>query len=123
MKKFLPVLVLLLVTAAAVAFVYKDKLFVNLQGETAEDGAGRHSRWAAGGDRPVSVLAETVKKADVPVYHHGVGTVQAYNAATVRAQVGGKLAQIGSRLVESTTRKIAASFFEKFGEIVGKKEP
>ena len=37
---------------------------------------------------------------------------------TFEANVGGKLAQIGSRLVESTTRKLAADFFGKFTEIV-----
>ena len=45
----------------------------------------------------------------------GDSTVLEY---TFEANVGGKLAQIGSRLVESTTRKLAANFFEKFIEIV-----
>jgi carbon monoxide dehydrogenase subunit G len=36
-----------------------------------------------------------------------------YNAS---AQVGGKLAQIGSRLVDGAARKIAAEFFKRFGE-------
>lgn len=100
MKKILPALILLVVTAAALAFIYKDKIFVKPLGETAEGGssraggAGRRGRWAANSDRAVSVLAETVKKADVPVYLHGVGTVQAYQAATVRAQVSGRLISV-----------------------------
>ena len=53
--------------------------------------------------------------ADVRLIEEGDSTVLEY---TVKANVGGKLAQIGSRLVESTTRKIAANFFEKFTEIV-----
>jgi len=57
--------------------------------------------------------------ADVRLTEDGDSTVLEYE---VHANVGGKLAQIGSRLVESTTRKIATTFFEKFGEIVGKKE-
>lgn len=36
----------------------------------------------------------------------------------VDAQVGGKLAQIGSRLIDSTARKMAADFFKKFNKIV-----
>ncbi|MGF6769529.1 carbon monoxide dehydrogenase subunit G [Paraburkholderia sp. GAS199] len=32
------------------------------------------------------------------------------------AQVGGKLAQIGSRLVDGAARKIAGEFFKRFGE-------
>jgi len=36
----------------------------------------------------------------------------------VDAQVGGKLAQIGSRLIDSTARKMATDFFKKFNRIV-----
>ncbi|MGO8844842.1 MAG: SRPBCC family protein [Methylocella sp.] len=39
---------------------------------------------------------------------------------TVKADVGGKLAQLGGRLIESTAKKLAGAFFEKFGSIVGK---
>lgn len=38
---------------------------------------------------------------------------------TVHAAVGGKLAQIGSRLVDGAARKTAEQFFGKFAEIVG----
>jgi uncharacterized protein len=37
----------------------------------------------------------------------------------VDAQIGGKLAQLGSRLIDSTAKKLAGQFFESFGEIVG----
>lgn len=37
----------------------------------------------------------------------------------VDAQIGGKLAQLGSRLIDSTARKLAGQFFESFGEVVG----
>jgi carbon monoxide dehydrogenase subunit G len=37
---------------------------------------------------------------------------------TANASVGGKLAQIGSRLVDSTARKMADDFFTRFNEIV-----
>ena len=43
-------------------------------------------------------------------------TVLTYDA---KAQVGGKLAQIGSRLIDATARKMADDFFGKFAEIVG----
>jgi carbon monoxide dehydrogenase subunit G len=36
----------------------------------------------------------------------------------VNAKVGGKLAQIGSRLIDSTARKMADEFFGKFAELV-----
>ncbi|MFD1558772.1 CoxG family protein [Paraburkholderia silviterrae] len=38
---------------------------------------------------------------------------------TASAQVGGKLAQIGSRLVDGAARKIAAEFFKRFTEQLG----
>ncbi|MBL6600670.1 MAG: carbon monoxide dehydrogenase subunit G [Alphaproteobacteria bacterium] len=36
----------------------------------------------------------------------------------VDAQVGGKLAQIGSRLIDSTAKKMAGEFFQTFGALV-----
>ena len=36
----------------------------------------------------------------------------------VEAQVGGKLMQLGSRLIDSTAKKLAGEFFEKFAEVV-----
>lgn len=37
---------------------------------------------------------------------------------TARADVGGKIAQLGSRLIDSTSRKLAAQFFSSFNEKV-----
>jgi uncharacterized protein len=37
----------------------------------------------------------------------------------VDAQVGGKLAQLGGRLIDSTAKKLAGEFFASFGEMVG----
>lgn len=37
----------------------------------------------------------------------------------VKADVGGKLAQLGGRLIDSTAKKLAGEFFERFGTIVG----
>ena len=47
----------------------------------------------------------------------GAGTKLIYD---VDAQVTGKLAQLGSRLIDSTAKMLAGQFFNKFGEIVGK---
>ncbi len=54
--------------------------------------------------------------ADVKLTEDGDETVLTYEA---KAQVGGKLAQLGSRLIDSTARKMADEFFTKFTEIVG----
>src|SRR5262245_62024763 len=46
----------------------------------------------------------------------GAGTLLKYEA---KADVGGKLAQLGGRLIDSTAKKLAGDFFQKFGDIVG----
>lgn len=40
---------------------------------------------------------------------------------TAKADVGGKLAQLGSRLIDSTARQLAGKFFEKFAAVVAAK--
>ena len=47
-------------------------------------------------------------------------TVLTYN---VDAQVGGKIAQVGARLIEGTARKLADEFFGKFATMVGGPPP
>jgi len=54
--------------------------------------------------------------AKVSLAEDGGETVLSY---TVNATVGGKLAQIGSRLIDSTAKKMANEFFSKFAELVG----
>ena len=53
--------------------------------------------------------------AKVTLSDDGGATVLAYDAD---AKVGGKLAQIGSRLVLGTARKLTDDFFKKFAETV-----
>jgi membrane fusion protein, multidrug efflux system len=45
-------------------------------------------------DGPVPVIAALTRRADVPVYLDGVGTIRALNTVTVRSQVDGKLLSI-----------------------------
>ena len=47
-------------------------------------------------------------------------TVLTYN---VDAQVGGKIAQVGARLITGTAKKLADQFFGKFAESVGAPPP
>ncbi len=55
--------------------------------------------------------------ADVTLSEDGPdATVLKYAA---KAEVGGKIAQLGSRLIESTSKKLAAQFFSTFGQKVG----
>jgi carbon monoxide dehydrogenase subunit G len=50
--------------------------------------------------------------ADVRLTEDGDGTILAYD---VKAQIGGKLAQLGSRLIDSTSKKLATQFFADLG--------
>jgi hypothetical protein len=54
--------------------------------------------------------------ADVHLAENGGETVLSY---AVNAQVGGKLAQLGSRLIDSTAKKLADQFFSCFAEKAG----
>jgi len=58
--------------------------------------------------------------AQVRLRDDGGGTILSY---TVQAQVGGKLAQIGSRLIDGTARKMADEFFANFAATVAAAEP
>ena len=54
--------------------------------------------------------------AEVALEEDDAGTLLKY---TAKAQVGGKLAQLGSRLVDATARKMADDFFSAFAERLG----
>ncbi len=53
--------------------------------------------------------------ADVTLEDVPEGTKLSY---AVKAQIGGKLAQLGSRLIDSTVKKLADQFFDKFSKSV-----
>lgn len=58
--------------------------------------------------------------ADVHLAEDGAGTLLTY---AVNAQVGGKLAQLGSRLIDSTSKKLADQFFASFAAKAGAEAP
>ena len=53
--------------------------------------------------------------ADVTLVADGETTVLRY---TAKAEIGGKLAQLGSRLIQGTAKKLAAKFFKSFASVV-----
>ncbi|MEC5323174.1 SRPBCC family protein [Aurantimonas sp. A3-2-R12] len=53
--------------------------------------------------------------ADVHLAEDGADTILTYD---VKAQVGGKIAQLGGRLIDSTAKKLAGQFFDCFAETV-----
>lgn len=67
------------------------------------EGSGGVAGFAKGG---ATVTLES-ESADVTILHYAVD-----------AQIGGKLAQLGGRLIDSTARKLASEFFGSFAEAV-----
>ncbi|WP_299618887.1 CoxG family protein [uncultured Tateyamaria sp.] len=57
--------------------------------------------------------------ADVTLTADGDTTILRYDA---KAAIGGKLAQLGSRLIQSTAKKLAGKFFTAFAEVVDETE-
>lgn len=53
--------------------------------------------------------------ADIRLEEQGDTTVLHY---AVKAEVGGKIAQLGARLIDGTAKKLAGEFFEKFAGVV-----
>lgn len=66
------------------------------------EGAGGAAGFAKGG-------------ADIKLLEDGNGTLLQYN---VKADVGGRIAQLGGRLIESTAKTLSKKFFAKFCEVV-----
>jgi carbon monoxide dehydrogenase subunit G len=58
--------------------------------------------------------------ADVTLTEDGSDTILRYEA---KAQVGGKLAQVGARLIDATAKQMADQFFGAFAEKVGNAPP
>ena len=58
-------------------------------------------------------------QAEVELNDHEDGTKLSYS---VNASVGGKLAQIGQRLIDTAANKLADEFFGKFNEILSEKK-
>jgi hypothetical protein len=58
--------------------------------------------------------------AKVNLAEDGAATVLSY---AVQAHVGGKLAQIGSRLIDSVARKMAEQFFGRFVAVIAPEQP
>ena len=57
-------------------------------------------------------------EASVKLEDHDNGTKLSYE---VQANVGGKIAQVGSRLIDMTAKKMANIFFSKFSDLISSK--
>ena len=86
---------------------------VTLDAERAPDGFSLQGA----GDGGVAGFAKG--GADVELIEDGENTILKYVA---KAETGGKLAQLGGRLITSTAKKLSKMFFEKFEKIMSGEE-
>jgi carbon monoxide dehydrogenase subunit G len=85
-------------------------------GRVVLDNAGAPDSFSLSGEGDGGVAGAARGGADVTLAESaGGGTLLTYKA---RADVSGKIAQLGSRLVLSTAKKLSRSFFENFQKIM-----
>ena len=84
-------------------------------GEVVLDQTGAPDTFSLSGKGNGGAAGHAKGSADVTLRAEGDKTILAYAA---KADIGGKLAQLGNRLVQSTAKKLAGKFFTKFSEIL-----
>lgn len=85
-------------------------------GDVQLDTAGAPDAFSLSGQGNGGAAGHAKGGADVTLTADGPDkTILRYEA---RADIGGKLAQLGSRLIQSTSKKLAAKFFKSFAEVV-----
>lgn len=90
------------------------------KGTVAIEDANPPQGYALVGEGKGGVAGFAKGRADVTLREEGDETVLNYEAD---AKVGGKIAQLGSRLIDSTVKKLADQFFGNFSEMAGGKKP
>lgn len=83
------------------------------KGHVTLDPAGAPARFSLSGQGTGGAAGFAKGGADVELEENGSGTTLRY---TAKADVGGKIAQLGSRLIAGTAKKLSAKFFANFAE-------
>ena len=84
-------------------------------GKVRLDNSGAPDRFTLSGEGNGGVAGFAKGGADVELIDDNGETILRYNA---KADVGGKLAMLGGRLINSTAKKLAGQFFENFAKQV-----
>ena len=84
-------------------------------GQVTLDASGGPEKFSLSGQGNGGAAGFAKGGADVTLSKKGNVTVLSY---TAKAEIGGKLAQLGSRLIQSTAKKLATKFFKSFSEVV-----
>jgi hypothetical protein len=80
-------------------------------GKVTLDNSGAPGTFSLSGEGSGGTAGFAKGGADVTLTEENGQTTLRY---TAKADIGGKLAQLGSRLIQSTAKKLSQSFFEKF---------
>lgn len=84
-------------------------------GQVTLDTAGAPDAFSLSGQGNGGTAGHAKGGADVTLESDGDQTILRYEA---KAEIGGKLAQLGSRLIQSTSKKLAAKFFKSFADVM-----
>ena len=84
-------------------------------GQVTLDASGGPEKFSLSGQGNGGAAGFAKGGADVTFSKKGNCTILSYKA---KAEIGGKLAQLGSRLIQSKAKKLAAKFFKSFSEVV-----
>lgn len=84
-------------------------------GNVTLDPSAAPERFSLSGEGKGGVAGFAKGGADVELEEDDDETILRY---TAKADIGGKLAQLGSRLVTSTSKKLAAKFFDNFKKVI-----
>lgn len=90
------------------------------KGDVQLDTAGAPDAFSLTGQGNGGAAGRAKGGADVTLTEKGDTTLLRYEA---KAEVGGKLAQLGSRLIQSTAKKLAGEFFKSFAEVMDTENP
>lgn len=88
-------------------------LKANFKGNVTLDPSNAPDGFSLAGEGKGGSMGFAKGGADVTLEEDGDGTILRY---TAKAAVGGKMAQLGSRLILGTAKKLSADFFKKFSE-------
>ena len=84
-------------------------------GEVTLDKSGAPDAFSLSGQGNGGAAGHAKGGADVTLTADGDTTILKYVA---KAQIGGKIAQLGSRLIQSTAKKLAGKFFTSFAQVM-----
>src|ERR1700716_1843494 len=117
-RKWIVVLVILLVVGAAVWKIHSNTVATNQAAQ----------KMAAAGDRPVPVQVVAVQQKTMPIFLTALGTVTAYNTVTIKSRVDGQLMQVpvregqtvqqGQTLAEIDPKPYQAALEQAQGQLV-----